>query len=137
MRLSSKHDSQVAILLATITAGRVQNLYDLMDAAYHVSEIEMHSRQLNHVPLIDINPRRNAALQESLQLEGKARKTLKWEPAEAVRYNERTAAERTNARIKEEFGGRTIRVRGAAKVYCHLMIGVLVLTVDQLMRLST
>ena len=29
------------------------------------------------------------------------------------------------------------RVRGAAKVFCHLMFGVLALTVDQLMRLLT
>jgi hypothetical protein len=27
-----------------------------------------------------------------------------------------------------------VRVRGHAKVYCHLMFGVLALTVDQLMR---
>jgi hypothetical protein len=30
-----------------------------------------------------------------------------------------------------------VRVRGAAKVFCHLMFGVLALTVDQLMRLLT
>ena len=54
---ASLHDSQAAIPLATITAKRVQNLYDLMDSAYHVPEIEAYSRHLNHVPLIDINPR--------------------------------------------------------------------------------
>ena len=31
---ASVHDSQVAIPLAMMTAGRVTNLYDLMDAAY-------------------------------------------------------------------------------------------------------
>jgi len=30
------HDSQVAIPLATLTAGRVTSLYDLMDSAYDV-----------------------------------------------------------------------------------------------------
>ena len=30
----STHDSQAAIPLGTLTAGRVENLYDLMDAAY-------------------------------------------------------------------------------------------------------
>jgi hypothetical protein len=130
------HDSQVAIPLATITAGRIQNLYDLMDSAYHVPEIEEYSRWLEHVPLIDVNPRRNAELKEALESEGKARETLNWEPADAIRYNERTAAERTNARLKDEFGGRTLRVRGAAKAFCHLMIGVLVLTADQLMRMT-
>lgn len=54
-----------------------------------------------------------------------------------VRYNARSGAERTNARLKDEFGGRTVQVKGRAKVYCHLMFGVLVLTADQLMRLMT
>ena len=54
-----------------------------------------------------------------------------------MRSNERTAAERTNARLKDEFGGRMVRVRGEVKVFCHLMIGLLVLTADQLMRLAT
>ena len=39
------------------------------------------------------------------------------------------------ARIKDEFGGRTIRVRGHAKVMTHLMFGILALTVDQLLRM--
>ena len=42
---------------------------------------------------------------------------------------------RVNARLKDEFGGRNVRVRGHAKVLCHLMFGVLALTCDQLMRL--
>jgi hypothetical protein len=37
--------------------------------------------------------------------------------------------------LKDEFGGRSVRVRGAAKVMAHLMFGVLVLTVDQIQRL--
>jgi hypothetical protein len=134
---ASLHDSQVAIPLATMSAERVRNFYDLMDSAYHVPEIEHYSRQLNHVPLIDVNPRRNEGLKEILELEGKAQETLNWKPADAIRYNERTAAERTNARIKDEFGGRTVRVRGGVKVFCHLMIGILVLTADQLMRIAT
>lgn len=133
---ASVHDSQAAIPLATITSKRVQNFYDLMDSAYDVPEIAEHSRSLNHVPLIDINPRRNTELKEGLKSESKARKTLNWEPAEANRYNERSRAERTNARLKDEFGGRNIRVKGATKVFCHLMIGVLVLTADQLLRLT-
>lgn len=53
---ASVHDSPATIPLATITATRVQNLYDLMDSAYDLKEIEGYSRQLNHVPLIDVNP---------------------------------------------------------------------------------
>ena len=35
---ASVHDSQLAIPLATITATRVTNLYDLMDSAYDDAE---------------------------------------------------------------------------------------------------
>jgi hypothetical protein len=44
--------------------------------------------------------------------------------------------ERVNGRLKDEFGGRFIRVRGASKVMAHLMFGVLALTVDQPLRLA-
>jgi hypothetical protein len=44
-------------------------------------------------------------------------------------------SERVNARLKDEFGGRTLRVRGA-KIMAHLMFGILALTVDQLLRLA-
>jgi hypothetical protein len=47
----------------------------------------------------------------------------------------RPQAERSNARLKDEFGGNDIWVRGHAKVMSHLMFGLLVLTADQLMRL--
>lgn len=134
---ASLHDSQAAVPLATMSATRVQNFYDCMDSAYDAPEIVEHSRRLNHVPLINVNPRRNAELKETLESEAKARLTLRWKPAEATRYNERSTAERTNARLKDEFGGRTVQVKGAGKVYCHLMFGILVLTADQLMRLFT
>jgi hypothetical protein len=133
---ASLHDSQVAIPLAIMSDQRVQNFYDLMDAAYDVKEITEHSRSLNHVPIIDANPRRNAELQNTLESNQKAYKLLNWKPAEDVRYKARSGAERTNARLKDEFGGRTIRVRGPAKAFCHLMFGVLALAADQLMRLA-
>ena len=41
------------------------------------------------------------------------------------------------ARLKEEFGGRSVRVRGHAKVMCHLMFGILVLAASQLLCLVT
>ena len=61
---ASVHDSQVAIPLAAMTAGRVNNLYDLMDSAYDAAEIRAYSESLGHVPIIDRNPRRDAALKE-------------------------------------------------------------------------
>ena len=48
---------QAAIPLATRTAGRVGNLYDLMDSAYDAAGIGAFSERLGHVPLIDVNPR--------------------------------------------------------------------------------
>jgi hypothetical protein len=134
---ASVHDSQVAIPLATLTAGRIVNLYDLMDSAYDVPGIKEHSKELGHVHLIDSNPRRDKHLQEELEAEAKARKALNWEFPEDRRYNERTTAERANARLKDEFGACKVRVRGAAKVMCHLMFGVLVLAADQLIKLAT
>ena len=58
---ASLHDSQVAIPLATLTAERVRNLYDLMDSAYDAPEIRTHSRALGHVAIIDVNPRKRRA----------------------------------------------------------------------------
>jgi hypothetical protein len=62
---ASVHDSQVAIPLATMTAAKVTNLYDLMDSAYDDAAIKQHSRSLNHVPIIDINPRAAAGLKQA------------------------------------------------------------------------
>lgn len=134
---ASVHDSQVAIPLATLSAERTTNLYDLMDAAYDTEEIRRHSRSLGHVPLIDTNPRRNTALKGELEAEARRRKRLGFQFPEEIRYHERTAGERVNGRLKDEFGARHVRVRGAAKVMCHCMFGVLALTADQLMRLVT
>ncbi len=49
-------------------------------------------------------------------------------PAEALRFHERTASERVNSLLKERYGGRWVRVRGAKKVMCHLMFGLVALT---------
>jgi hypothetical protein len=50
---------------------------------------------------------------------------------------ERSAAERFNSNLKDNYGGRFVLVRGPEKVMCHLMFGVLALTIEQLMRLVT
>jgi hypothetical protein len=52
------HDSLAAIPLSLMSAQRVTNRYDLMDAAYCSDILREHSRSLGHVPLIDHNPRR-------------------------------------------------------------------------------
>ena len=50
---------------------------------------------------------------------------------------QRTIVEQLNARLKDEFGGRTIYYKGATEIMTHLMFGVAALTVDQLLRLVT
>jgi len=134
---ASTHDSQVAIPLAKMSHERVTHLYDVMDAAYDVPQIRDMSRQLGHVPLIDVNPRRNLALKNEITAENKRCRLIGHKPAEAIRYNERSTVERVNARLKDEFGGRVVRVRGHAKVMCHLMFGILALTANQMLILVT
>lgn len=111
---ASVHDSQVAIPLAQLTAQRVTSLYDLMDSAYDAPQIHAFSRQLGHVPIIDPRPR--------------GRDKLPLAPAQAARFKERSASERVNSLLKERYGGRWVRVRGARKVMCHLMFGLVALT---------
>ena len=135
MTSASTHDSQVAIPLGTLTAGRVESLYDLMDAAYDSIEIWAHSILLGHKPIIDVNPRRSVEMQEALKREKKARRTLGLVFPEERRYVVRSGSERINGRLKDEFGGRHVRVRGYDKVLAHLMFGMTVLTASQLMRL--
>ena len=131
---ASVHDSQVALPLATMSNDRTTSLYDLMDAAYDSEEIKVHSRSLGHVPLIDENPRRNKARKQELADEARRQKRVGITPPEKLRYNERSGAERVNARLKDEFGGRHVRVKSHAKVACHLGFGLAALTADQLMR---
>lgn len=128
------HESQAAIPLATMTAARVRNLYDLMDSAYDISEIVAYSRALGHVPIIETNPR-TAARKADKAAETKARRRAGYRLAEERRYNQRGAVERVNGRLKDSFGAHTVRVRGHDKVMCHLMFGILALTVEQLFRL--
>lgn len=118
---ASVHDSQVAIPLIKLTSQRVDYLYDLMDAAYDAQPIYSVSRSLGHVPIIDKN--------------GRGREVIPLAPHEAARYKERTVAERFNSRLKEEFGGSNVMVRGAQKVTLHLMFGVIALFADQLLKL--
>ncbi len=115
------HDSQAAIPLMKQTSEKVAYCYDLMDAAYDAQQIHEVSRQLGHVPLIDRN--------------GRGKEIIPMAPHEAQRYKIRTTVERSNARLKEDFGADNVMVRGHAKVSLHLMFGVITLFADQLIRL--
>ncbi len=131
---ASLHDSQAAIPLATMTAARVTSLYDLMDNAYDASEIKAHSRALGHVPIIEPHPRTSDG-KAAKKAEAKARKAIGLRPAEHIRYQQRAAAERVNANLKDNFAGRLIRLRGPDKVACHLMFSITALAAIQIMRL--
>jgi hypothetical protein len=115
---ASLHDSQVAIPLAQLSARRVTSLYDLMDGAYDAPQIERFSRALGHVPIIAPN-RRSGPPREL-------------EPAHRVRLHERSSCERVAGLLKTRYGGRWVRVRGAAKVMCHLMFGLIALSATAL-----
>jgi hypothetical protein len=132
---ASLHDSQVAIPLAQITAQRVTNLYDLMDSAYDAPEIYAASRALGHVPIIDPKPRRGTKAE--CAAEARAKRRANYQLAEERRYDERTSSERVNGSLKDNYGACDVRVRGHDKVFCHLMFGVLALTIEQLMRFVT
>jgi len=118
---ASLHDSQVAVPMMQMTGQRVQYFYDLMDAAYDAAKIKDTSKQLGHVPIIDPNPRRG--------------EIIPLEPAKARRYDERTSVERVNSNLKDNYGGRNVRVKGHWKVLCHLMFGILAITVKQLFNM--
>jgi hypothetical protein len=118
---ASLHDSQAAIPLMRVTGERVTYLYDLADSAYCSGVIREVSRQEGHVPLIDHNARRG--------------EKIEFAPHEAQRYKTRSQAERGNSLLKDNHGGRHVRVRGAPKVYTHLMFGILVISAERILRL--
>ncbi len=115
------HDSQVAIPLMWQTRQRITYRYDLADTAYCSPILRAESRRLGHVPLIDHNPRRG--------------KKIDFAPHEAERYKARSQVERTRSQLKDSHGGRQVRMRGPAKVYTHLMFGILVIAAEQILRL--
>ena len=118
---ASLHDSQAAIPLAQMSAGRIVNLYDLADAAYDAKEICAMSDRLGHVAIIDDNPGRG--------------EKIEFPPSQAMRYKERSAAERVNSHLHDEHGGRHVRVRGPVKVAAHLAFGLVVIAAEQMLRL--
>jgi len=79
---ASVHGSQVAIPLMKLTSGKVTYFYDLMDAAYDAAPIWEQSSELDHVPIIDRNPRR--------------KEVIPMAPHETIRYNAHMSSERFN-----------------------------------------
>jgi hypothetical protein len=120
---ASLHDSQAMMYTMKEASNRVSYLYDLADAAYDAHQIKEQSKELGHVPVIDPNHRGG-------------KDAIPMAPHEKERYKERTVVERFFSRLKDEFGGDHIMVRGHAKVSLHLMFGAIAIFADQLLRWS-
>ncbi len=101
-----------------MTVQRVTSRYDPMASAYDAPQIHAFSRSLGPVPSIDPHPRGGNKLPLA--------------PAAAARFKECSAAARVNSLLKERYGGRWVRVRGAAKVMCQLMFGLVALPASAL-----
>ena len=119
---ASLHDSQVMVPLAQQAAARVPHLFDLADAAYDAEPIRAACAELGTVAVIDANPRRSAEAHAMSELEREV-------------YRDRSAAERFFSHLLESHGGRTVRVRAPAKVALHLLLGTIVVAVEQMLRM--
>jgi IS5 family transposase len=95
-----------------------------MDSAYDAAPIHAHVESKGKVPVIDPNAKRNHS-------------GVPLCPAKRERYKERTTIERVNSGLKDDFGGRQVRVKGHAKVFAHLMFGVLALTAERIVSVFT
>jgi hypothetical protein len=122
---ASLHDSQVAIPLMLMSAERVRWRCELMDCAYDAKLIRERIKKLSHEALIQPHPAHKRSMREN-----------SFSEEDKQRFKKRTIVEQLNARLKDEFGGRMIYVRGAVKIMAHLMFGVVAITVDQLLRFS-
>lgn len=120
---ASLHDSQAMIPLAQQAAARVPHHFDLADAAYDAEPIRALCAELGTVAVVDANPRRGG--------DGKNRSA-----AEEELYRDRSSAERYFSHHLESHGGRTVRVRAPAKVALHLLLGTIVIAVEQLVRMQ-
>jgi transposase len=119
---ASTHDSQAALPLSQMTHGKITALYELMDAAYDADAIRENTRAHGCVALIDFNRR-------------SPKDTRSFAPNEKERYKARSSAERVNSNLKDNHGGNAVRVKGHEKVLCHLGFGLLVIAVEQTLRL--
>ena len=83
-----------------------------MDAACDCDSIHLNARWSGHVPVIGVNPRRDALLKERLALEAKAQCAAGHTDPARVRFRQRSSVERVSSALKDSYGGRRVRVRG-------------------------
>lgn len=109
---ASVHDSQVAIPLMKTSALRAACCYQLMDAGYVGKAIVEAAHDLGQVAIVAPRAAPGAEV-VPLSKDRKARLKHRWQVEQFFSW------------IKERYGGRSVRVRGHAKVHFHLMCGVL------------
>lgn len=119
---ASLHDSQAIIPLMQQASQRFRHRYDLADAGYDSRLVREFSRLCGRTPVIQFNNRFPALRPRRFTTEEKRI------------YKKRTAIERFFSHLHERHGGRTIRVRGAAKIQTHLLFGTLVILIEQFLH---
>ena len=119
---ASLHDSQAMIPLAQQASARVPHMFDLADAAFDAEPIRSACAELGTVAVIDANTRKAAEMRPMSDLEREI-------------YRDRGAVERFFSHLLESHGGRTVRVRAPAKVALHLLLGTIVVAVEQMLRM--
>jgi hypothetical protein len=107
-----------------------------MDSAYDAAATAAPSVALGHVLLIDRNFRAQHEAKSECVEEVARMKFIHLPDPDDVLYDFLTMVERINGRFKDEFVRVRVRVRGAVKIKCHLMFGILALTVDQKFRVG-
>ena len=122
------HDAKVMIPLMQKASESFDYFYDLADAGYDAAQIRTASAELNHVPIIDRNPRRGEK-----NVDDVGGRTVNIVDATTRRYFARSGIERVFSHLHDSHGGKCVRVRGAAKVFLHLMFGLLVIAGEQLL----
>jgi len=131
---ASLNDCEAAIPLATKCSQRVDNFYDVMDAAYDHVEIREHSESLGHSPVIDQCPTSRTQKEEK-EREKERSRLLNFKTAEQRRYAERFPTERFNGLYKDFAGGRHIFYRGYLKISCHILFGLLTVAAKTIINL--
>ena len=111
-----------AIPLMKQASERLEYHFDLMDAAYDADPIRDESSELGHVPIIDFNARRSPEERRMSELEKEI-------------YKDRSAAERVFSHLLDAHGGRSVRVRAPKKIALHLLLGIIVIAVEQTIRM--
>jgi hypothetical protein len=89
------------------------------------------------IAVIDRNCRGKIAAKAERAAEAERRRRLNLPDSDVWLYNERSNAERAIGRLKDDFGRRSVRVRGALKVCCHLTFGLAAMAADSLLRVRS